>query len=78
MPNTMNDGEGETEGKSALVPKSIFPSDPKVGDTITLTVSAVFGDEIEVSASEETSETEESPEMSADEELEALAGEEME
>jgi len=64
-------------GQNALLPRSIFSEGVKPGDTITLKVSAIYGDEVEVSAtasSEEPEEMEdESPMMSADEEIEAAA-----
>jgi hypothetical protein len=65
--------------QNALLPRSLFAEEVKPGDTITLKVSAVFGDEVEVSAtassgeSEEMEEEEESPRMSADEEIERAA-----
>jgi len=68
--------------QSALLPRSIFGDEVKPGDTITMKVSAVFGDEVEVSASatsEEPEEMEEEeqmpPSMSADEEIEQAATE---
>ena len=62
----------------ALLPRSLFAEEVKPGDTITLKVSAVFGDEVEVSATaspgeSEEMEEEESPRMSADEEIERAA-----
>jgi hypothetical protein len=71
------------ETQNALLPRSLFGEGVKPGDTITMKVSAVFPDEVEVSAStsyqeppeeEEMEETEERPPMmSADEEIEAAA-----
>jgi hypothetical protein len=66
------------QGQNALLPRSLFSDDVKPGDTITLKVSAIHGDEVEVTATAE-SETEppestaEPPEMTADEEIEAAA-----
>ena len=71
----------ETEsGQNALLPRNLFGDDVKPGDTITLKVSAIYGDEVEVLATSESGEgqaepTEERPRtMTADEEFEA-AGE---
>jgi hypothetical protein len=69
------------ETQNALLPRSLFADGVKPGDTITLKVSAIFPDEVEVSATasyeepEETEEMEEQepPMMSADEEIEAAA-----
>jgi hypothetical protein len=66
----------EQMGQNALLPRSLFSDGVKPGDTITLKVSAIYGDEVEVSASASSNETrsmEESPMMSADEEIEAAA-----
>jgi hypothetical protein len=66
----------EQMGQNALLPRSLFNEGVKPGDTITLKVSAIYGDEVEVSASASSNETrsmEESPMMSADEEIEAAA-----
>jgi len=65
-------------GQNALLPRSLFNDGVKPGDTITLKVSAIYGDEVEVSASASSEEPkemedEESPMMSADEEIEAAA-----
>lgn len=69
--------ETEAEGKSCLIPKSIFPRDPGVGDTVTMSIEAIFGDEVECSVSSENTETStQEPQLTADEEIEA-AGEEM-
>jgi len=60
--------------QNALLPRSMFADEVKPGDTITLKVSAVFGDEVEVSASassDELPETEQPPRLTADEEIEA-------
>jgi hypothetical protein len=69
-------------GQSALLPRSLFGDGVKPGDTITMKVSAVFGDEVEVSATassgapEELEMEEEEPSMmSADEEIEQAATE---
>jgi len=64
--------------QNALLPRNLFTEGVKPGDTITLKVSAVFGDEVEVVASASSEEQEEMeveapPMMSADEELEAVA-----
>jgi len=70
----------ETEqGQNALLPRNLFSDDVKPGDTITLKVSAIYGDEVEVAASAsseeepEEMEEEEPPRMTADEEIEAAA-----
>jgi hypothetical protein len=64
--------------QNALLPRSLFADGVKPGDTITLKVTALYGDEVEVSASasseESEMEDEEGPQMmSADEEIEAAA-----
>jgi hypothetical protein len=72
---------GTKQAQNALLPRDLFGTQVKPGDTITLKVSAVFGDEVEVSA---TAESGEEPEMemeeeamprrpTADEEIEAAA-----
>lgn len=70
------------ETQNALLPRSLFADGVKPGDTITLKVSAIFPDEVEVSASSSYEEPEEIEEMedeegpsmmSADEEIEAAA-----
>lgn len=72
-------GPPETEvGQNALLPRTLFGDAVKPGDTITLKVSAIHGDEVEVSAtatSEEPGEMEPEtpPRMTADEEIEAAA-----
>lgn len=71
--------EKET-GQNALLPRTLFSDQVKPGDTITLKVSAVYGDEVEVSATtaseQEPEEAEEMPtELTADQEIEAAAGE---
>lgn len=69
-------------GQNALLPRNLFSDSVKPGDTITLKVSAVYGDEVEVSAtasSEEEPEDvemegeEEPAEMTADQEIESAA-----
>jgi hypothetical protein len=64
----------EDASNSALLPKSLFPGGVKPGDTITLTVSAIYGDEVEASVAPEPTESEESPAMSADEEIDMMGG----
>ena len=69
-------GDDSDVGQNALLPRSIFSDGVKPGDTITLKVSAVYGDEVEVSAtasSGEPPELIEPPPISADEEIEAAA-----
>ena len=70
-------GPDSDSGQNALLPRSIFGDGVKPGDTITLKVSAVFGDEVEVSASassgEELEEIQEPSELTADQEFEAAA-----
>jgi hypothetical protein len=63
----------ETAGKSALLPKSMFPGEVSPGSTITLKVSAVYGDEVAVEMVSEPSPSTEPP-MSADEEIDMMAG----
>ena len=41
-------GDDSDVGQNALLPRSIFSDGVKPGDTITLKVSAVYGDEVEV------------------------------
>jgi hypothetical protein len=67
--------DNEVEGKSCLIPKSIFPGEVKPGQKINLTVDAVYSDEVECSVGSSETETEK-PMMSADEELEGMAMEE--
>ena len=64
----------EDVSNSALLPKSLFKGEVKPGDTITLTVSAIYGDEVEASVAPEPTESEESPAMSADEEIDMMGG----
>jgi hypothetical protein len=40
------DENGEDAGKSVLIPTSMFP-DAKPGDTVTMKIGQVFGDEME-------------------------------
>lgn len=70
------------EAQNALLPRALFSDEVKPGDTITLKVSAVYGDEVEVSATatpgeepemEEEEQEEQPPMMTADEEIEAAA-----
>lgn len=73
----------ETEqAQNALLPRNLFGDSLKPGDTITLKVSAIYGDEVEVAATassgEEPEELEElaeevPPTLTADEEIEAAA-----
>ncbi len=42
-----DDGQGQDNGKTCLLPKSAFP-DAKPGDSLSVQVVAVHGDEIEV------------------------------
>jgi hypothetical protein len=65
--------DNEVEGKSCLIPKSIFNGEVKPGSTITLTVDSVFSDEVECSVSSNEPESEKPGMMSADEELEGMA-----
>lgn len=69
-------------GQSALLPRNLFGDEIKPGDTITLKVSAIYGDEVEVAATaepaeemedEDEGEEEASPVMTADQEIEAAA-----
>jgi hypothetical protein len=66
--------------QNALLPRGLFGDDVKPGDTITLKVSAIYGDEVEVAATatpaeptEETEEPEAPPGPTADEEIEAAS-----
>lgn len=75
------------ETQNALLPRSLFSDGVKPGDTITLKVTGIFPDEVEVSATasyeepEEMEEPEEEddemserpPMMTADEEIERAA-----
>lgn len=63
----------EVDSKSALLPKGIFDGEIKVGDTITLTVDQVFGDEVEVSVASESPEDETPAGPTADQEIEAAS-----
>lgn len=46
-PESQDSGQDEAQGKSCLLPKSAFP-DAKPGDSLSVQVVAVHGDEIEV------------------------------
>ena len=71
-PETTDDSE--VGGKSALLPKSFFQGEPKVGDTITIRIDAIFSDELEVSVvSESETETETQQTLSASDEIDAAA-----
>ena len=63
----------ESGSKSALLPKSMFPGEVTPGSTITLKVSAVYGDEVAVEMVSEPSTSTEPP-MSADQEIDMMAG----
>jgi hypothetical protein len=58
-------------GKTALLPLSIFPDDVKPGDSITLRVVSVNGQEV-IAEPAETETPEEQP-MSADQEIDMMA-----
>ncbi len=68
----------EMEGKSALLPKSMFPGEPKVGDTLTIKIQALYSDEAEITVVSRETETKKPAMMSADEELDSMGGAEME
>ena len=74
-PKTTEDNEDQT--KSCLIPKSLFKDDPEPGATITLTVESVYSDEVECSVASDKTETEK-PQMSPNDELDMMAGENME
>lgn len=65
--------KGEAAGKSALLPKSLFSGAVTPGQTITMKVSAVYGDEVEVSV-DAGAETPEPSGMSADDEIDMMDG----
>mgnify|MGYP001183537400 CR=1 FL=1 len=70
---TMEDSEdSEVGAKSALLPTSLLPPNPKVGDTFTIKIEAIFSDEAEVSVVSE-SETETPETLTADQEIETAA-----
>ena len=74
---TQTNKDSEDEVKSGLIPKSMFDTEPSVGDTITLKIESIFSDEVEVSVVETEDETDKSPMNSATMELEDMAGKEM-
>ena len=51
---TVDEENEEDSAKTALVPKSLCGKDYKVGDTISFTVSADYGDELELKPSAES------------------------
>ena len=72
----MEDSEdSEVGAKSGLLPTSLFPGQPKVGDTITIRIDALFDDEAEVSVVSETGTETEKPPMSANDEIDAAGAE---
>ena len=72
-PETPATEKAEDGGKSALLPKSLFGGSVTPGQTITMKVSAVYGDEVEVSMSDDA-ETPEPSGMSADDEIDMMDG----
>jgi hypothetical protein len=76
MPNPTATGE-ELVSNSALLPRSLFKGEVKPGDIVTLTVSAIYGDEVEAAVSAapamEPPENVEPPTMTADEEIDQAA-----
>lgn len=54
------DESGEDAGKSVLIPTSMFP-DAKPGDTVTMKIGQVFGEEMEAMPSKATTEKPEMP-----------------
>lgn len=66
--------ETDSEAPSALLPKSLVGDDAQVGQTITLKVVAIHGDEVSVAAAGE--ETEPKTIDKAESELDAMAAEE--
>ena len=82
MPSPAGQEPTSDTGQSALLPRGLFGDEVKPGDTITLKVSAIYGDEVEVLATaepaeemedEDEGEEETSPMMTADQEIEAAA-----
>lgn len=72
-PESIDEEESEVAAKTALVPKKSLNCSCKVGDTVSMRVVADYGDEVElepVSGSE--TESDETTEMSAEDEIEAL------
>lgn len=67
------DGETESEGKTALLPKSMF-GDVKPGDTVTVKVTHIYEDEVEVEKTGEAEESEEEDELKGDEEFDMAEG----
>lgn len=63
----------EAGGKTALLPLTMFSGDVKPGDTITMRVTGVYGDE--VGAELVNAEPSTAPEMSADNEIDMMAKE---
>lgn len=62
----------ETAGKTALLPLSLLPSGAKPGDTVTLKVVSLNGEEAIVGLAGKSQEPEP---MSADEEIDSMAKE---
>lgn len=79
MPQDPEATRSKKDAQNALLPRTLFGDQVKRGDTITMKVSAVFGDEVEVAAtsvSGEDDELEQEPMLqqpTADAEIEAAA-----
>lgn len=66
----------ETEGTTALIPKALLAGkDFKPGDEVVFKIVHEYEDEVEIEyAPEKPSTPEEKPDMTADEEFDAMAG----
>lgn len=53
--------DSSSESQTALIPKSVFGSEPKPGDTITLKAVSVHGDEVMCEKAEGGEEQQEAP-----------------
>ena len=73
-PEATDDSEEEVGSKSALLSTSLLPPNPKVGQTYTIRIDALFDSEVEVSVVSEETETEKPP-MSANDEIDAAGAE---
>lgn len=72
-PESIDEEESETAGKTALIPKAMLKGKGEVGHVCKMKVVADYGDEVEMEyVPESESETKSTDMMSSDEEIEAL------
>ncbi len=65
------DQSQDDDSKSFLAPKDAFGGDCKVGDTYTVKVTGIYGDELELAPADDKSATEAAPDKSSDADMEA-------